>query len=87
MRKTEKAVTTQHGKEAQRDLSNVNFKGGCRKDEARLFLFSSAQFQHKRQWATTGAQEVPSEHQEIFLCCVSDGALAQMAQRGCSLLL
>lgn len=41
------------------------------------------QGQDKRLWAQTGIQEVPSDHQEAFLCCVSDGELAQVAQRCC----
>lgn len=31
--------------------------------------------------------EVPSEHQEILLCYVGDGAVAQAAEKLCSLLL
>jgi len=42
-------------------------------------LFSSAQ----RQWAQTEAQEVPSEHEELFLHSEGDRALEQAAQGGC----
>lgn len=45
-------------------------------------LLSSAQGQAQRQWAQTGAQEAPSEHQEALLCCAGVGA-AQVAHRGC----
>ena len=31
---------------------------------------------------TTGAQQVPSDHQEALCYCTGDGALAQVAQRG-----
>ncbi len=30
---------------------------------------------------TTGAQQVPSDHQEALCYCTGDGALAQVAQR------
>lgn len=33
--------------------------------------------QNQQHWAQTGAQEVPSEHQETPLCCKGGGALAQ----------
>ena len=33
--------------------------------------------------AQEGTQKFPSEHQEALLCCVGDGALAQVAQRDC----
>ena len=36
---------------------------GCLKNQG---LFSGAQCQDKRQWAQTGTQDVPSEHQEHF---------------------
>jgi len=42
----------------------------------------------KRQWAKTGALEVPSEHQKALLCYAGVRALAQAAWRGwgvCSL--
>ena len=45
-------------------------------------LFSGAQWQDKGQWAQTEAQEVPSEHEEE-LPSEGDGALEQLAQRGC----
>ena len=53
------------------------------KDEARLFFFfffCGAQWQDKRPWAQTGAQEVPSEPQEALLCSVDDGVLAHAAR-------
>nr|XP_047909708.1 uncharacterized protein LOC125180947 [Anser cygnoides]XP_047909709.1 uncharacterized protein LOC125180947 [Anser cygnoides]XP_047909710.1 uncharacterized protein LOC125180947 [Anser cygnoides]XP_047909711.1 uncharacterized protein LOC125180947 [Anser cygnoides] len=46
-------------------------------------LLSGAQGQAQRQWAQTGAQEAPSEHQEALLCCAGARALAQVAHRGC----
>ena len=46
-------------------------------------LFSSAQWQDKGQWAQTEAQEVPAEHEEELLSSEGDGALEQVAQRGC----
>ena len=46
-------------------------------------LFSGAQRQDKGQWAQTGAQEVPSEHEEELLPSEGDGALEQAAQGGC----
>ena len=45
-------------------------------------LFSNAQWQDKRQWAQTEAQEVPSEHEEELLPSEGDGALEQVAQGG-----
>jgi len=50
-------------------------------------LLSGAQCQEKEQWAQTATQEVLSEVQGALLCCAVDGALAQAAQRLCSLLL
>lgn len=41
----------------------------------------------KKQWTQTGTQHVLSEHQETFLCCAADRALAQAAQRLWSLFL
>ena len=46
-------------------------------------LFSGAQRQDKGQWAQTEAQEVPSEYKEELLSSESDGALEQVALRGC----
>ena len=46
-------------------------------------LFSGAQRQDKGQWAQTEAEEVPSEHEEELLPSEGDGALEQVAQRGC----
>ena len=46
-------------------------------------LFSGAQWQDKGQRAQTEAQEVPAEHEEEFLPSEGDGALEQVAQRGC----
>jgi len=46
-------------------------------------LFSGAQRQDKGQWAQTGAEEVPSEHEEELLPSEGDGAPAQAAQGGC----
>jgi len=41
------------------------------------------QQQYKGQWAQTEAQEVPSEHEKELLHSQGDGALEQVAQRGC----
>ena len=46
-------------------------------------LFSGAQRQDKGQQAQTGAEEVPSEHEEELLPAEGDGALAQAARRSC----
>jgi len=46
-------------------------------------LFSGAQRQDKGQWTQIETQEVPSEHEEEFLCSEGDGALEQAAQGGC----
>ena len=46
-------------------------------------LFSSAQRQHKGQWAQTEAQEVPSEHEKELLPFEGDRALEQAAQGCC----
>jgi len=46
-------------------------------------LFSGAQRQDRGQQAQTEAQEVPPEHEEELLYFEGDGALAQVAQRGC----
>ena len=46
-------------------------------------LFSGAQQQDKGQWAQTEAEEVLSEHEEELLPSEGDGAVAQVAQRGC----
>jgi len=46
-------------------------------------LSSGAQQQDNGQWAQTEAQEVPSEHEEELLPSEFDGALEQVAQRGC----
>lgn len=47
--------------------------------------FSSITQMHKgkRQQTENDAQEVPPDHQEEFLYCVSDCALEEIAQRGC----
>ena len=45
--------------------------------------FSGAQQQGKGQQAQTEAQEVPSDHEEELLPSEGDGALEQVAQRGC----
>lgn len=45
--------------------------------------FQWCQRQVKRQRTQTGAQKVPSEHQEALWYCVGAGALAQAAHRGC----
>jgi len=47
-----------------------------------VIRFSITQWQHKRQWAQTGAQEVPSDHQATHLCCTDDGVVAQ-GHRAC----
>jgi len=57
-----------------------------KEDRGKLFV-SGAQCQDKRQWAQTRTQDVLSEHQETFLCCVGDGAVAQAAQKLWGLLL
>lgn len=57
-------------------------KRGCNGDGARLCSVVP-QWQDRRQWAQTGTPEVLSEHQEALLCCAGDGALAQVAPRGC----
>ena len=44
--------------------------------------FSGAQWQDKGQRAQTGAQEVPSGHEEELLPSEGDGALEQVALRG-----
>lgn len=44
-------------------------------------LFSSAQCQEQRQWTQNGTWEVPSEHQETFVCHVDDQTLSQSAQK------
>ena len=41
-------------------------------------IFSGAQKQDKGQWAQTGGQEVPSEHEEALLHSEGDGALEQV---------
>ena len=46
-------------------------------------LFSGAQRQDKEQLTQTEAQEVLSEHEEELLPSEGDGALEQLAQRGC----
>jgi len=46
-------------------------------------LFSGVQWQDKGQRAQTEAEEVPSEHEEELLPSEGDGALEQVAQRGC----
>ena len=46
-------------------------------------LSSASQWQDKRQWAQTETQGVSSKHQEALLYCAGNGALAQIAQRGC----
>ena len=43
----------------------------------------TSQRQDKGQWAQTETQEVPSEHEEELLPSEGDGALEQVAQRGC----
>jgi len=43
-------------------------------------LVSGAWVQDKKQWAQTGTQKAPSEHQEAHLCCTGVGALAKAAQ-------
>ena len=65
------------------DLINAYkyLQGGCQEDGARLF--SVAQWQDKGQRAQTEAQDVPSEHEKEFLHSEGDGALEQVAQRGC----
>ena len=55
-------------------------KEGCKEDRARLF--SGAQCQDKRQWAQTGAQEVPPKHQEALLLCHLHSTVAQVDQGG-----
>lgn len=37
----------------------------------------------QRQWALPEAREDPSEHKEALFSCQGDGALAQVAWRGC----
>ena len=46
-------------------------------------LFSGAQRQDKGQQAQTEAEEGPAEHEEDLLPSEGDGALEQVAQRGC----
>ena len=46
-------------------------------------LFSGVQRQDKGQRAQTEAQEVLSEHEEELLRSEGNGALKQVAQRGC----
>ena len=45
-------------------------------------LYRGAQCQEKRQQAPSGAQEVPSEHQEALLCLECERIQAQAAQSG-----
>ena len=46
-------------------------------------LFSGAQWQDNGQWAQTEVEDIPSEDEEELLPSESDGALEQVAQRGC----
>ena len=55
---------------------------GEEKTEDRQAFLSDAQRQDKRQWTQTGTQEVPSDHEEAFACCLVDGALAKVAHGG-----
>lgn len=49
-------------------------------------LLDSTKQRDKRQWAETGAQQVPPKHEEE-LHCEGDSALEQTGQRGCGVLL
>lgn len=40
----------------------------------------------EQDWAQTGTQEFPSDHQEALLYCVGDGALVQTVHRACGAL-
>lgn len=59
--------------EGEWDLLNEYkyMKEGCREDRVRLFC-SGAQCQDQRQWAQTGAQEVPSESEEALFSYEND---------------
>ena len=46
-------------------------------------VLTGAKQQDRRQWAETAAQEIPPEHEEELLYCVTDPTLEQVAQRGC----
>ena len=60
-------------------LSNIHKGGGNQWGQV---LLSSAQRQEEGQWARTGTQEVPSEHEEELLYSEGAQALAQAMHRG-----
>lgn len=55
---------------------------GCRAGQSQALL-SVAERQEQRQCPQTEAQEAPSEHLKSLVHSEGDGALAQVAQRGC----
>jgi len=69
----------------ERDLTNVckYLKEDAKRTEPGSFQWCAVTGQEAV--AQTKTQEVPSEHQETLFHCEGEGALAQVAQRGCGL--
>lgn len=59
-------------------------EGGGMQWKSSQALFVGTQYQDKRQQAQTSTQEVLSKYQEVILYFTGDGAVVQVAQRGCT---
>lgn len=66
------------------DITNMSkyFKVVCQEEENRLF---SVVPHDKGQWALSGTQKVPFEHEEKNLYFAGDRALEKASQRGCGI--